>query len=125
MFWSGCIRCGAMRRPLTSRTMHRKSARTRIKRLISQLESVPPGRIESEVKEGVPFREIVETASFEKCGLIVINLQSKTALERAFVGSTAERVVRTATVPVLNVPLVGARVAIEQPVQTGTSLVSV
>ena len=72
-------------------------------------------RMESIVVEGVPFRQITETARFENRDLIVVNLHSKSAVERAFLGSTAERVIRAATVPVLSVPLVGERTRSAEP----------
>jgi nucleotide-binding universal stress UspA family protein len=55
--------------------------------------------------EGVPYETINRLASELKADLIIINLQGKGVLERAFLGSTAERVIRTATVPVLSLPL--------------------
>jgi hypothetical protein len=39
---------------------------------------------------------------------IFLNLQSKGTLDRAFLGSTAERVVRLARIPVLSIPLAQA-----------------
>lgn len=60
--------------------------------------------IELLVVEGRPFERIVEVADRRRADIIVLNLQSKTTLERAIIGSTAERVVRLATVPVLSVP---------------------
>lgn len=55
--------------------------------------------------EGVPYETINRLASELKADLIVINLQGKGMLERALLGWTAERVIRTATVPVLSLPL--------------------
>jgi nucleotide-binding universal stress UspA family protein len=57
------------------------------------------------IAEGVPFEMINRLAGELKADLIVINLQRKGMLERAFVGCTAERVIRTATIPVLSLPL--------------------
>jgi len=37
--------------------------------------------------------------------MIVLHMQGKGILERAFLGSTAERVVRLARIPVLSVPV--------------------
>jgi nucleotide-binding universal stress UspA family protein len=39
-----------------------------------------------------------------------MNLHGKGRLERALLGSTAERVIRTATIPVLSLPLPGVYV---------------
>jgi nucleotide-binding universal stress UspA family protein len=64
--------------------------------------SVP---ITTVVAEGIPYEAINRVAGEVKADLIVINLQGKGMLERALLGSTAERVIRTATVPVLSLPL--------------------
>jgi nucleotide-binding universal stress UspA family protein len=55
--------------------------------------------------EGTPYIAINEIAKECRADLIVINLHGKGAIERALLGSTAERVIRTATVPVLALPL--------------------
>jgi nucleotide-binding universal stress UspA family protein len=55
--------------------------------------------------EGTPWIAINEIAAECKADLIVINLHGKGAIERALLGSTAERVIRTAAVPVLALPL--------------------
>lgn len=54
---------------------------------------------------GVPYETINRLAEQNKADLIVINLQTKGRLDRALLGTTAERVIRTATVPVLSLPL--------------------
>jgi nucleotide-binding universal stress UspA family protein len=76
-------------------------------RLSRSVASVSEGKvpITKVMAEGVPFETINRLASELKADLIVINLQGKGMLERAFLGSTAERVIRTATVPVLSLPL--------------------
>lgn len=55
--------------------------------------------------EGTPHAVINDIARECKADLIVINLHGKGKLERVLLGSTAERVIRTATVPVLSLPL--------------------
>ena len=50
---------------------------------------------------GSPSLEIVRCAKAHEAGLIVLGAAHHTALERFFIGSTADRVVRLATVPVL------------------------
>ena len=55
--------------------------------------------------EGTPYRVITKYAEEHDADLIVINLQSKGFLERAMLGATAERVIRSATVPVLSLPI--------------------
>jgi nucleotide-binding universal stress UspA family protein len=54
--------------------------------------------------EGTPYIVINEIATECRVDLIVINLHGKGAIERALLGSTAERVIRTAGVPVLALP---------------------
>lgn len=50
---------------------------------------------------GAPYREIVELARRVKADLIVVGASEGGALHRAFLGSTADRVVRKAPCPVL------------------------
>jgi nucleotide-binding universal stress UspA family protein len=61
--------------------------------------------IETLVIEGKPYREILSLTELRTMDMIVISLQGKSAIERALLGSTAERVVRQASVPVFSVPL--------------------
>jgi nucleotide-binding universal stress UspA family protein len=61
-------------------------------------ETIP---VQSEVRIGKPHREIVAAAKEEGADLIVIATHGYTGLKHAFVGSTAERVVRIASCPVL------------------------
>jgi nucleotide-binding universal stress UspA family protein len=75
---------------------------------LSRLASVGAGEtvpITTALAEGVPYEAINRLAGELKADLIVINLQGRGFLERALLGSTAERVIRTATVPVLALPL--------------------
>ena len=64
--------------------------------------------IETLVVEGKPFEKILQIAEERKTDIIVLNLQSRSTLDRAFLGSTAERVVRLAHIPVLSIPLANA-----------------
>jgi nucleotide-binding universal stress UspA family protein len=66
---------------------------------------VPKSNASTEVVRGVPHEEILKYANASSADLIVITLQGKGFLERALLGSTAERVVRAAQVPVLSLPL--------------------
>jgi len=78
-------------------------------RLDELVEQAKPSEIQivTLVVEGKPFKKILEVAENYGTDLIVLNLQSKSVLERALLGSTAERVVRLASVPVLSVPIAG------------------
>jgi nucleotide-binding universal stress UspA family protein len=53
------------------------------------------------VSEGAAWNEIVRAARNLKCDLIVIATHGRSGLEHAFLGSTAERVIRHAHCPVL------------------------
>jgi nucleotide-binding universal stress UspA family protein len=55
--------------------------------------------------EGKPWVVINGIAAGCKADLIVINLHDKGPIERMLLGSTAEQVVRTASVPVLSLPM--------------------
>jgi nucleotide-binding universal stress UspA family protein len=61
-------------------------------------------RIEAALREGPPHREIVKFAEESGADVLVLNVQSKTTLERAMLGATAERVIRSAGLPVLSIP---------------------
>jgi nucleotide-binding universal stress UspA family protein len=61
-------------------------------------------KVRVEIREGVPYEEILAVADAEGVDLIVLNTQSRSGLDRALLGSTAERVVRGAHVPVLSIP---------------------
>ncbi len=81
-----------------------KASRKRLADLI--VREKPPGmEIESAFVEGHPYEKILETAQLHQRDLIVINLQSRSSGDRAFLGSNAERVVRLAHVPVLSLPI--------------------
>lgn len=64
-------------------------------------------KVHSEVKttsrviEGVPFTEILHCAKNEQADLIVMATHGHTGLKHVVLGSTAERVVRMSTCPVL------------------------
>jgi nucleotide-binding universal stress UspA family protein len=58
----------------------------------------------STIRRGDPARIIVEHAKAERHDLIVVGTHGRAGLAHLFLGSVAERVVRTAPVPVLTVP---------------------
>ena len=78
--------------------------------LLGRLETALPDRvrhdprIRTDLVEGVPYEQILRLADEENADLIILNTESKSGLERALLGSTAERIVRGAKVPVLWVP---------------------
>ena len=60
--------------------------------------------IVTRVETGVPYRIILRTVEDEKVDLLVMNIHGKGMLDRALLGSTAERVVRAASCPVMMIP---------------------
>jgi nucleotide-binding universal stress UspA family protein len=60
--------------------------------------------IDTRVESGVPYRIILRTLQDEKIDLLVMNIHGKGMLDRALLGSTAERVVRAANCPVMSIP---------------------
>jgi nucleotide-binding universal stress UspA family protein len=75
-----------------------------------QLEDMVPTEarnwcdIVTRVETGVPYRIIKRVLEDEKIDLLVMNIHGKGMLDRALLGSTAERVVRTAGCPVMLIP---------------------
>jgi universal stress protein A len=63
--------------------------------------------VNTRLVEGNPAEAIVERAKETDAGMIVMGTHGRSGFRRFLLGSTAERVVRTATVPVLTVHLPG------------------
>lgn len=53
------------------------------------------------IKRGLPTTQIIQLAKHEKAGLIAMGSKGRTGLANLVMGSTAERVVRLASVPVM------------------------
>jgi len=81
-----------------------------IKGVEKQLQDlVPPEArnwcdVVTDVETGVPYRIILRTVEDERVDLLVMNIHGKGMLDRALLGSTAERVVRAASCPVMLIP---------------------
>ena len=60
--------------------------------------------IVTRVETGVPYRIILRMLEDEKIDLLVMNIHGKGMIDRALLGSTAERVVRAASCPVMMIP---------------------
>lgn len=60
--------------------------------------------IVTRVESGVPYRIILRAIEDLKVDLLVMNIHGKGMLDRALLGSTAERVVRAASCPVMMIP---------------------
>ena len=75
-----------------------------------QLEDLVPAHarhwceVETRIETGLPYREILNILKAEQVGLLVMNIHRKGMLDRALIGSTAEKVVRGARCPVLLIP---------------------
>lgn len=63
--------------------------------------------VERMVVRGVPFVEIIRTAKDRHADLIVIGTHGRTGIDHMLFGSTAEKVVRKSTCPVLTVRMAG------------------
>jgi nucleotide-binding universal stress UspA family protein len=61
-------------------------------------------RVETVVVEGRPAAEILKAADSNDIDLVLLNIRPKGIIERAFLGTTAEQVIRESHVPVLSVP---------------------
>ena len=62
------------------------------------------GSVTLQTGEGKPHKEIVATAVGNRCGLIVMGAHGITGTTKMMLGSTTERVLRSAPVPVLAIP---------------------
>jgi nucleotide-binding universal stress UspA family protein len=60
--------------------------------------------VATKVESGIPYRVILRTLETEGADLLVMNIHGKGMLDRALLGSTADRVVRGASCPVLMIP---------------------
>lgn len=81
--------------------MIRSAEETLRRHMRRALASVP--RASMVVVAGSPFRQIVRFAQTHQVDLIVMGTAGRTGLDHAIMGSTAERVVRTAPCPVFSI----------------------
>lgn len=82
--------------------MLRQEGESAVETVVDRAESegVP---VETVQRSGSPSREIVRYAEEESCDLIVMGTHGRGGLDRLLLGSVAERVVRSSSVPVLTV----------------------
>jgi nucleotide-binding universal stress UspA family protein len=73
-----------------------------LKKTLERLE-VSGVAVRGMVKQGEPWRTILDTASEIEAGMIVMGTHGRRGLPRALLGSVAEKVVRAATIPVTTV----------------------
>lgn len=96
----------------------------RARRKLSELESEGARRqvvVVSEVTEGVASERILAESAESGAGLIVLTIHYKGLLERALLGTTAERIIRDARVPVLSFPVSDVSNRIEDKVHRRVS----
>ncbi len=62
---------------------------------------------ESLIQPGIPYQEIISVAREKKADMIVLGTHGRTGLDHVLFGSTAEKVVRKSSLPVLTVRLNG------------------
>jgi len=90
--------------PLLLPMMDADNARRELQRLVTT-EHVPGVKVESLVAEGFDVhREILEQAARLRSNLVVLGTHGRSGFERLFLGSTAEKVLRKARIPVMTVP---------------------
>jgi nucleotide-binding universal stress UspA family protein len=95
----------------------RKNVKERIDRAVER-ELQGGITIDTIMRNGKPYQEIINYAEEAKADLIVVDMRYKGRLERAVLGATAERLIRAATVPVLSVPVPMAVQTIRVPEET-------
>ncbi len=76
-------------------------------------------RLRHRLGEGIPQQVINQVAEEERASLILLAKSSRAPVERFFVGSVTERVLRAATRPVLVVPETGAHTLGWRPIVCG------
>jgi nucleotide-binding universal stress UspA family protein len=64
--------------------------------------------VKTRVETGLPFKVILKALEKDKIDLLVMNVHGKRGLDRSLLDSTAERVVRAASCPVLMIPPIAA-----------------
>lgn len=87
-----------------------KSAETKLEKLVE--EKLPAGlSCKTEVRKGIPAKEIVDCARKEGSSLIVMGTHGYRGMEKVLLGSVAEQVLQSAPCPVLviNRKLIGQR----------------
>lgn len=81
--------------------------------------------VRSRIATGIPSKEVIAVAGAEEADLIVVGTRGKTGLEHVLLGSTAERIIRTAPCAVLTVPAAKERAEDDLKVSVTRMLVPV
>jgi nucleotide-binding universal stress UspA family protein len=81
-----------------------RAASTALDGVLSRASRRSPGvKAKAELRHGTAWKEIDQAATDLKVDLIVLGTHGRRGLARALLGSVAEKIVRTATCPVLTV----------------------
>jgi nucleotide-binding universal stress UspA family protein len=83
-----------------------KSAWKEMDKWAEEIATAVPS-VEKLVVRGVPFVEIIRTAKEHNVDLLVIGTHGRTGIDHMLFGSTAEKVVRKSSCPVLTVRIAG------------------
>lgn len=76
-----------------------------LQKSLNELAARRPGKkLRTHLVEGVPYREVVRLAEELEADVIVMGTHGRTGIRHLLLGSVAERVVRSAKVPVITVP---------------------
>jgi nucleotide-binding universal stress UspA family protein len=74
------------------------------KRAVESAEEILDGQsVKTSIVEGSPSKEIVSYAETNDCDVIVMGTHGRSGVDRLLLGSVAERVVRSAPIPVLTI----------------------
>ena len=80
-----------------------EKAEKRLKGVLAETRRLKT-KVTGDLRPGVPHREIIEEIERLDIDLVVMGTHSRKGISRFFLGSVAERVVRTSPAPVLTVP---------------------
>ena len=75
------------------------------KEAVEEFSSEISGSVSTEVRKGVPHREIVEYSEEEEIDMICMSTHGRSGLGRLMIGSVTEKVIRKSRKPVLTVPV--------------------
>ncbi len=89
-----------------SRTRRRQEAQRLLDHVVNEVRSsgVSAERVDAVMRDGQPFRRILEEAHAWAADLIVMTVSDRTGLRSAYVGSETEHVLEFTECPVLVVP---------------------
>ncbi|MGO8997712.1 MAG: universal stress protein [Polyangiaceae bacterium] len=79
-----------------------KAARASVEKKLQEVRAKWP-RTTALVRQGTTWQTVLDVIREEKCDLVVIGTHGNRGLAHAFLGSVAEKIVRTSPVPVLTV----------------------